>query len=879
MKFGFIKAFILLVYLGPVQLLAQAPNIEWQKCYGGTYGENASSVEQTSDGGYIVAGWSDSRDYDVSSNHGKNDFWVLKLNSAGVIQWQKAYGGSGNDEARVIHQSSDGGFLIAGGSDSKNDGDVTSSHMGFDFWLVKTGSSGNILWQKTYGGSGNDYAYTMRQTPDNGYVIAGYSESADGDATVNHGLKDFWIIKLNSIGIIQWQKSYGGSKDDIAYSIQNTMDGGYVVAGKTESNDGDASGNHGGSDFWVIKLDGSGALKWQKVLGGSKEDSAQSIQQTSDGGFIIAGTTNSNDFDVSGLHGVPSDAWLVKLSATGNLEWQECLGGTSTEGAYEIETNSDGTNIICGYSKSLDGAYACNLGVEDFWIVKTNPNGKILWQRTIGGNHFDEAHSVKATGDGGFIMVGLTYSTTIPGYHPGLGNDAGDDWIVKLATPPTPVAQPVVSIFPDSPSICAGTAINFSSSSYFQGTHSTISWTRNGITVATGASYAANDFAVNDTIICVLTTETTCTLTSLTSSDTVVIRNNTFYQPSITISTNSTSICNGAPVEFDAITGTIGNSVPYYQWTINGNAVGSNSAQFSSNSIKNGDIINCNYSLNPVPACYTIGNSVSNNLVMNVSNYSVPGIDISLSANNVCAGTPITASVSAQNGGSNPSFEWFVNLVDVGNSDNLLSDQFKNGDEIFCVMSPGSNACSTTQVYSDTLSLSILDSPQILLTPADTTIFSGSQLQLNASLSPDVNTFQWSPSNMLLDANIISPTTKNLDADIDFTLSATSQNGCTSFAETKVKVLKSIYIPNAFTPNGDGLNDIFRIPPGVAFNLSAFNVYDRWGLRIFSSRDINNGWDGKIQGKPAAPGIYVYTISGSDNKGAINLRGIVTLIR
>ena len=415
MKIVFIKAFILLLFIISEKSTAQAPAIEWQKCYGGTYGENASSVEQTSDGGYIVAGWSDSKDYDLTSNHGKNDFFFFFLSATGGIQWQKSYGGNGTDEARVIHQGSDGGFIIAGGADSKNNGDVTSSHTGMDFWFIKTGSAGNILWQKTYGGSGNDYAYAMQPTPDAGYILAGYSESSDGDANFNHGLKDVWVIKLNSIGIIQWQKSYGGTKDDIAYSIQNTSDGGFIVAGKTESNDGDASGNHGASDFWIFKLDGVGNMKWQKVLGGSKDDSAQAVQQAADGGFVVTGSTTSNDFDVNGLHGISPDAWLIKLSATGNLQWQECLGGSSAELAFDIQNSTDGGNITCGNSKSLEGAYACNLGVEDFWIVKTDAGGKIQWQRTLGGNHFDEAHSVTPTNDGGYIVVGLTYSTTIPG--------------------------------------------------------------------------------------------------------------------------------------------------------------------------------------------------------------------------------------------------------------------------------------------------------------------------------------------------------------------------------------------------------------------------------------------------------------------------------
>ena len=283
--------------------------------------------------------------------------------------------------------------------------------------------------------------------------------------------------------------------------------------------------------------------------------------------------------------------------------------------------------------------------------------------------------------------------------------------------------------------------------------------------------------------------------------------------------------------------------------------------------------------INAATATNTFGTTISNNLVMNVSNAPGPTVAISLSTNNVCAGTEINASATALNSGANPNFEWFINETSAGGTGNFMSVNFENGDEIFCVLSPSLGACSLAQVHSDTLTLSILDTPQIEIIPVDTTIFSGSQIQLSASISSDVISYQWNPSNFLIDANAISPITKNLDDNMNFILSATGSNGCKSFAESSIKVLKNIYLPNAFTPNGDGLNDVFRVPPGLAFTLSEFSVYDRWGVRIFSSRNISEGWDGKVQGKAAAPGVYVYSIKGSDNKGTINLRGTITLIR
>jgi hypothetical protein len=301
--------------------------LQWQKCLGGSDWDEASSIAQTTDGGYIVAGYSSSNDSDVSGNHGLLDYWVVKLNSSGDIQWQKCLGGSDYDEASSIAQTADGGFIVAGRSYS-NDGDVSGYHgtPGYygDYWVVKLNSSGDIIWQKCLGGSSDDWAYSIAQTADGGFIVAGRSCSNDGDVTgwhegydVDHRpISDYWVLKLNSSGDIIWQKSLGGSSYDWAWSIAQTTDGGFIVAGYSYSNDGDVSGHHGmigSADYWVVKLNSSGDIVWQKCLGGSNYDIARSIAQTSDGGFIVAGESASNDGDVSGNHG-GYDYWVVKLS-------------------------------------------------------------------------------------------------------------------------------------------------------------------------------------------------------------------------------------------------------------------------------------------------------------------------------------------------------------------------------------------------------------------------------------------------------------------------------------------------------------------------------------------------------------------------------------
>ena len=369
------KKILLLLLLLSFYSNAQ-PSIDWQKCLGGSVFDQGYSIQQTTDGGYILTGSTASIDGDVSGNHGRSDAWVVKLTSLGVIQWQKCLGGSLNDHSFSIQQTTDGGYILTG-STASIDGDVSGNHGRSDAWVVKLTSLGVIQWQKCLGGSIDDDAYSIQQTSDGGYILTGYTGSNNGDVSGNHGFMfmDAWVVKLTSLGVIQWQKCLGGSIDDDAYSIQQTSDGGYILTGYTGSNNGDVSGNHGFMfmDAWVVKLTSLGVIQWQKCLGGSIDDAAYSIQQTSDGGYILTGRTDSIDGDVSGNHG-GSDAWVVKLTSLGVIQWQKCLGGSLNDNPYSIQQTTDGGYILTGRTESIDGDVSGNHGGFDIWVVKLSSN-------------------------------------------------------------------------------------------------------------------------------------------------------------------------------------------------------------------------------------------------------------------------------------------------------------------------------------------------------------------------------------------------------------------------------------------------------------------------------------------------------------------------
>ncbi|MCO5251976.1 MAG: choice-of-anchor D domain-containing protein [Candidatus Kapabacteria bacterium] len=414
-------------------LNSPAPQIEWQKAYGGSNHERAYSIQLTSDGGFIVTGYSESNNGDITENKGASDFWVLKLKFDGSIEWQKTYGGIKDDAAYSIQETSDGGYIVVGFTRSR-DGDVTvnKSYIDYnDLWVLKLTYDGVLEWQKTYGGNWFDSGESIQQTEDGGYIVVGHTQSTNGDVTENKGGYDVWVLKLDLNGSIEWQKNYGGTSHDKAYSIIETRDGSYIVTGYTESNDYDITYHKGGQDAWVLKLNIDGSIAWQNTYGGFLNDIFYSIIETDDNGFIVAGTTELRNSDITVNKGV-SDALIIKLKFDGSLEWQKTVGGSFNDFAYSIIESADSGFIVVGGTESRDGDVTENKGSSDAWIFKLSDDGSLEWQKTFGGSKIDIAYSVQETSGGGFIIAGWTDSND-KDVTVNLG--AFDFWVVKLFWP------------------------------------------------------------------------------------------------------------------------------------------------------------------------------------------------------------------------------------------------------------------------------------------------------------------------------------------------------------------------------------------------------------------------------------------------------------
>ena len=364
----------LLLWAG--SLLAQPPDTLWTRTYGGADWDEGHSVQQTADSGYIIAG------YTYSFGAGGADVYLIKTDANGDSIWTRTYGGTADDGGWSVQQTADGGYIITGSTNSFGVG-------ADDVYLIRTNSNGDTLWTKTYGGTDVDGGFSVQQTSDSGYIIAGVTNSFGVDTF------DVYFIKTNANGDTLWTKTYGGVDDDWGWSVQQSTDGGYIVAGHTYSF------GAGTYDVYLIKTDANGDTLWVKTYGGTNWDVSRSVQQTSDGGYIIAGWTNSfgpGDFDV----------YLIKTDANGDTLWTRTYG-SADDGGWSVQQTTDGGYIIAG------GTYS--FGDDDVYLIKTNANGDTLWTKVVGREDNDEiGYSVQQTTDGGYIVAGSTYLSGAGGY-------------------------------------------------------------------------------------------------------------------------------------------------------------------------------------------------------------------------------------------------------------------------------------------------------------------------------------------------------------------------------------------------------------------------------------------------------------------------------
>lgn len=494
----FLCAFALLLFFvssGPF-VFAQPPSKVWDKTIGGSGVEDKVKVIPTSDGGYMVAGSSSSNASGNKSENSKGnlDYWLIKLDGSGVKQWDKTIGGNSADFLADVRQTPDGGYILAGSSQSGLSGDKTKGSLSQDAWIVKLSASGSIEWDNTLGGSDGESVQEIRQTADGGYIFISDSFSGlGGDKTEpSRGSFDLWVVKLNANGSKAWDRTYGGSDYEMNSSISLTADGGYIIGGMSGSGiSGDKTQpNFGQPDYWILKLSSSGAKEWDRTFGGDNSDFFKRIVQTPSGDYLAAGDSYSGiSGNKSADKQAPSsrDFWVVKVDGNGNKIWDKSYGGGQYDELTSLAITFDGGFVLGGWSLALDPKEDFDF---DYRLTKSSPDGAYQWNKSLAGPRQDVLFSVQPTSDRGYILGGHSYSDAGPDKSENNNGD-GDFWIIKLSTDPLPVTLAAFSASKEgTTALLQWKTTSESASSEFEIQHSLDGkqWQRIGAVAAAGES-------------------------------------------------------------------------------------------------------------------------------------------------------------------------------------------------------------------------------------------------------------------------------------------------------------------------------------------------------------------------------------------------------
>jgi hypothetical protein len=529
----------------------QTPLVKkWDYRYGGTSTEGLCELIQTDDGGYLLGGVSPSgAGGDRSeSNRGLGDYWIVKLNAMGIKQWDKRFGGPDFEIILSLTQTKDGGYLLGGHSKSGIGGDKTQDCRGnYDYWVVKVDAQGGKMWDKRFGGANDDRLQSVLQTTDGGYLLGGYSSSDTSDDKTEHtrGADDYWLVKTDSTGNKLWDKRFGGDGSDMMWTIQRTLDGGYMLGGASNSNiSGDKTdSSRGYYDFWIVKIDSSGSKQWDKRYGGDGFDEIYTVILTSDKGYYLAGRSNSGmSGDKTQLSWGLHDFWVVKTDSAGNKQWDKRYGGNDNEDAFgnAIQT-ADGGFLLTGGSSSWAGGDKTeinNMGSKQTWTIKTDSSGVKQWDKTIYTWGRDEIGYGLQSSEGCYIFANYTNSH-IGGYKTQSQQGGHDYWLVKLCDNIT--AQAFYS-FVSSADACSLVSGGSASATGVQGTPPYHYLWSTGDTTAAVDSLAAGIYSVTAT-------------DNVGASDICFVTIRVSTPPVVTIATNSPIICSTDSAHLCTVTG------------------------------------------------------------------------------------------------------------------------------------------------------------------------------------------------------------------------------------------------------------------------------------------------------------------------------------
>lgn len=732
-------------------LFGQGPDIAWDQSLGGGIWEELHDIVPAGPDAYLVGGLTSSAtDGDVSgAPNGAEDYWVVKIDLEGNKIWDRRYGGSGLDRIWNMAPVGDNGFILAGTSNSDIGGDKSEDSRGaVDYWVVRIDNEGEIIWDRTYGGAGaEDLAGGVFTTSDNGFIISGYSDSDAGfeKSENSRGESDYWVLKLDSNGDVEWDRTLGGLGEDQSWSLWPGENGFYVGGLSTSGVSGEKTEpSRGSTDFWLLYLDYSGNIIWDRTYGGNNQETLLDITPASSGGFYLAGQSASEDngektqASFGGL-----DYWLLRIDANGDKLWDQSFGGTGLDVLHFVYEDMDNNVVFGGVSGSdvSGNRTSPSQGGFDYWMLSVDTDGTKLWERSYGGAGDDAFTVIRPALDGGYIIGGHSQSG-VSGDKTDDSNGLNDMWLFKTA------CQGSLELGADT-TVCIGTTLSF------DGTISTCpeciyEWS-DGLT----------DPARTET------PEVTTSYSLFIEQD-----DNCFFRDTILVEV-----------------GTF-----------------------------------------PEAATFEV-------------------IPIA------CDGTLAEIEILNVQGGTAP-FGWSLNNGAFEITDNF--DDLNAGDYDLSMI----DAAGCT--FDTSFSVEAIIFPTVEI-GADVEVQFGDTVMVEAAINIDPTSISWSPQNWSSCNNCFSTSVQPTESGL-FSVLVTDENGCTAEDELFIKVFnaRTVFIPNVFSPNDDGYNDLFRLQPGRGVEeVKLFQIFDRWGHLVFEERDIlpegfGWGWNGKKQGELMGVGTYVY---------------------
>jgi len=652
------------------------------------------------------------------------------------------------------------------------------------------------------------------------------------------------------------------------------------------------SGYHGAinsgtcGDFWLVKLSAPLAVPPNPVvtINPTTVNVCAATTATITASTLYAGLnptyhwtkngapvgTNSSSFTAAGF----ANGDLIGCSITsGGTACEIGSGLASNTATITINNNTANPKITI----TADNTVICGCATISFKSALVNGGSSSAYMWKVNG---------KATGiitdyfvsntlnQGDIITCVLTdHASCIPN-----GSVVSNAIQLTAGTSSTPFVA--IAAFPDT--VCAGSMITFTASPVNAGSVPVYQWQVNGVNAGTNNKvFSSSSLANGDIVTCIVTPDPgyACAGSGKATSNPLAVTIYSKALPSVNISATATTICSGTGVTFNASTA-ISGSNPSYQWKVNGVNAGTNSKTFTPYNLVNADVVTCAITTDPSFTCALANNASSNSIQITVIAQPPPSVTISPDVNDVCAGALINFTADALNAGTPPSYQWMVNNAPVNNHAAVFDTRsLSDGDRVYCSMTPGAGACSTFPLSSNTIIAVIEPPPVISIVPKDTIITTGQQVQLKATITGTLDSYHWTPAEYLEDPFTMTPSTIRLIDNTTYQLTAISNKGCETSASVLVKVGRPLLMPNAFSPNNDGTNDLFRIPPGVAMQLDEFSVFNRWGVRVFTTHTISEGWNGTINGMPVDADTYVYIIKGRNEKGAVLAKGTVVLFR